>query len=299
LSDDLSPEALQCYAVLILPNVALMSDSQRRHIQAFVDKGGSLLATFETGLYDETGAKRRDFALADLFEMHKAGDREGSGTAASGGRPPNPGVNSEQRIDRQHPILSSFKDTHVIQGSSWRVPLNPEHDPILTQIAAYPMYPTEAVYSRQPRTDEAVAVVRERKASRLVYLAEDVEAGYWRTGAGDLGDLVTNSIRWLVGDSSPLKVEGEGLVEIYGWETEPGYAVHLVNFTNPYFRAGLTRHNYPAGEQKVRLQLRGSKPIQSARLLRANETLKIRQTGNTVEFTIPRLVDYEVAALEV
>jgi hypothetical protein len=298
LAEDLSLEKLKRYSVLILPNMALMSDLQKQQIEAYVAQGGSLLATFETGLYDENGLKRADFALAELFGMHKAGDRQGSGTAATGQRPPNPGVNSEQRIERQHPLVSSFKDTTLIQGSSWRVPLASESDPVLTHIAAYPMYPTEAVYSRQPHTNEAVAVVRERGSSRLVYLAEDVEAGYWRTTAGDLGDLATNAIHWLVGDTSPLKVEGEGLIEIYGWQTEPGYAVHLVNFTNPYFRAGLTRRNYPVGEQKVRMELRDSKPVKQARLLRSGQTLNVRQNGKIVEFTIPKLVDYEVAALE-
>ncbi len=162
LSDDLSAEKLKDYSVLILPNVAWMSDAQKSQIEAFVQHGGSLMATFETGLYDENGKPRSDFALADLFGVHKAGDRQGSGTAASGERPANPGVNSEQRIERQHPIISSFRDTTLIQGSNWRVPLaRRPADTILTNVAAYPMYPTEAVYSRRPHTEDAVAVARE------------------------------------------------------------------------------------------------------------------------------------------
>lgn len=299
LSEDLSREKLKRYSVLILPNVAMMSDQQRAQIEAFVEHGGSLLATFETGLYDEDGSPRNDFALANLFGMHKAGDRQGYGTGAANGRPANPGVNSEQRIERPHPLVRSFRDTTLIQGSSWRVPLAPVADPILTHIAAYPMYPTEAVYSRQPHTNEAVAVVREQGTSKLVYFAEDIEAGYWRTAAGDLGDLVTKAVQWLVGDGHPLKVDGQGLIEIYGWQTEPGYAIHLVNFTNPYFRAGITRRTYSAGEQKVRMVLRDSTPVKRAHLLRAAQPLEIRQTGRIVEFVVPNLVDYQVAVLEI
>ena len=298
LSDDLSAEKLKDYSVLILPNVAWMSNQQKSQVEAFVQRGGSLLATFETGLYDENGKPRSDFALADLFGIHKSGDRQGSGAAASGGRPANPGVNSEQRIERLHPMVSSFRDTTLIQGSSWRVPITRPADTILTNVAAYPMYPTEAVYSRQPHTEDAVAVARELGGSRLVYLAGDIEAGYWRTTAGDLGDLVTNSVRWLVGDKSPITVEGEGLIEIYGWQTEPGYALHLVNFTNPYFRAGITRRTYSVGEQRVRIVLRDATPIRRARLLYSGQSLKVHQSGRTVEFLIPNLIDYEVAALE-
>ncbi len=260
--------------------------------------GGSLLATFETGLYDEDGKPRNDFALANLFGMKSAGAREGTGRAASPGRAANPGVNSEQRIERIHPLVDTFKNTTLIQGSSWRVPLAPEKEPVLTYIAPYPMYPTEAVYSKQPHTNEAVAIVREHGSSRMVYLAGDIEAGYWRTNAADLGDLVTNAIRWLVRDSSPIRVEGEGLLEIYGWETEPGYALHLVNFTNPNFRGGAARRIYPAGPQKVRMVLRDEKRVRNARLLRAGQPLNLRQNGKTVEFTIPQLNEYEVAVFE-
>jgi hypothetical protein len=109
---------------------------------------------------------------------------------------------------------------------------------------------------------------------------------------------VANAIRWLVGDSNPIQVEGEGLVEIYGWKTEPGYALHLVNFTNPNFRGGAARRIYSAGPQKVRIVLSNDKRVRNPRLLRAGQPLNIRQTGKTVEFTIPQLNEYEVAVFE-
>jgi hypothetical protein len=94
-------------------------------------------------------------------------------------------------------------------------------------------------------------------------------------------------------------VEGTGLVESYGWVTEPGYAVHLINYTNPNFRSGGSRQVYPVGTQTVRLVLTDDKPIRQARLLRSNQALTVSQTGRVVEFTVPALTDYEVAALEV
>jgi hypothetical protein len=53
------------------------------------------------------------------------------------------------------------------------------------------------------------------------------------------------------------------------------------------------------GAQKVRLVLDSDKPIRKAQLLRSNQALEIHQTGRVVEFTVPALEDYEVAALEV
>lgn len=296
------------YSTLILSNMALMSDAEARQIQAFAARGGSILATFETGLYDENGKPRADFALADLFDMRKKSDRQGGDISAAGataggrggqGGGGNLGPTFVQRIERPHPIVASFKDTNWIQGPNWHVPITAQGDPILTFIAPYPGSPTEHTYSPKPHTDESLAVAREKGDSRLVYLSGDVDAAYWRSSAGDLGDLLTNSLNWVVGPERPFKVTGPGLVEIYAWQTEPGYAVHLVNFSNPNFRSGPARDNYPVGPQKVRLVLMDSRPIKKASLLRAGKPLSVKQNGKVVEFTVPSLIEYEVAVLEV
>jgi hypothetical protein len=299
LDDDITVEKLRRYKVLILPNMALMSDAQARQIEAYAAAGGSVLATFETGLYDETGKPRTDFALANLFGVRKTGDRHGFGSNGEGRRN-NPGQPSVQRIETpSHPILASFKNTHWLGGGSWRIPIAAEGEPMLSHIEQYPTSPTEAVYPRGPAEKIPTMVARERGPSRVVYFAEDLDAGFWRSGANDLGDLLVNAINWLTRGERPMAVTGTGLIEAYGWETEPGYAVHVVNYTNPAFRGTTSRAVYPVGPQQVRLQLRDAKPIKAARLLRAGEPLAFRQTGNVVEFTFPNLVDYEVAAFEV
>ena len=47
-------------------------------IAAYVDAGGSLLATFETSLYNERNERRPDFGLADVFGIRKAGEMQGT-----------------------------------------------------------------------------------------------------------------------------------------------------------------------------------------------------------------------------
>jgi hypothetical protein len=299
LERDLTPEALARYTTLVLANVALMSDAQASAVKAFVGNGGSLLATFETGLYEEDGKPRADFALGSLFGMRKTAPRESYGVAVAPGHGAFPGSSSMQRIERGHPLVDSFRDTHFIQGSSCRMPIAADGPPILTNIAQYPWYPTEGVYSRQWHTNDPTIVVREQGKSRLVYLAGDIEAGYWRSGAADLGDLVTNALRWLVADTQPMTVEGEGLVEAYAWVTEPGFAVHLVNHSQPGFRATAARRIVPAGPQKVRLTLPEARTIRSAKLLWSRQSLPFTQMGKVVEFVVPKLDEYEVAAFEV
>jgi hypothetical protein len=55
------------FKVLIFPNIAALSSGQCAQIRDYVQRGGSIVATHETSLYDEWGERRADFGLADLF----------------------------------------------------------------------------------------------------------------------------------------------------------------------------------------------------------------------------------------
>src|SRR5574340_501933 len=68
----LAREPLARYRAIFLPNVACMSDAVAARLKDYVRGGGNLFATFETSLYDETGMRRPDFALADLFGVKDA-----------------------------------------------------------------------------------------------------------------------------------------------------------------------------------------------------------------------------------
>jgi hypothetical protein len=94
-----------------------------------------------------------------------------------------------------------------------------------------------------------------------------------------------------------VRIEGDGLIEAFAWETEPGFAVHVLNYTNPNTHRGWLREFYPIGEQRVRLQLPAGRTVQRVALLRAEKEIPFRASGDVVEFAIPSVEDYEVAAL--
>jgi hypothetical protein len=68
-ADHIERDAAQ-FSVLVLPNLALMTASQIAAVKKFADGGGSLVATGETSLFDESGDRRADYALADIFGAH-------------------------------------------------------------------------------------------------------------------------------------------------------------------------------------------------------------------------------------
>ena len=63
----LDREHLKPFKLLVLPNISTLSDKQCDEIKRFVEDGGSIVATFETSLYDEKGSQRKDFGLSGLF----------------------------------------------------------------------------------------------------------------------------------------------------------------------------------------------------------------------------------------
>jgi hypothetical protein len=95
----------------------------------------------------------------------------------------------------------------------------------------------------------------------------------------------------------PVRVTGDGLVEIFAWETESGYAIHLLNYTNPAFARGWFREAYPLGPQTVRLEMPEGVRAHRVQALRAGADLRYKQGGQTLEFTLPGVRDYEIAAV--
>jgi hypothetical protein len=293
--EDLNEARLAQYSVLVLPNFALMSDAQSRALESYVERGGSLVATFETGLYDETGKPRAEFALGRLFGISKTGGRQ---RAESERRDPITSVHL-QSIKRRDALTEGFEDTNWIAGPVWSIPLAPLADASMTFIEPYPTYPPEAVYQRQAVTNKPSVVTREVGRSRLVYFAGDMDASYWRLDNTDLERQMTNALRWVVRDSNPIEVKGEGLMEVIGWETEPGFAIHLLNYNGPNAFRGRMRRPVSLGEQKVRIQLPRDVKIKEVSLLRAEKKGVFQQRGRSVEVTVPSVGIYEVIALEV
>jgi hypothetical protein len=95
----------------------------------------------------------------------------------------------------------------------------------------------------------------------------------------------------------PVTIAGKGVIEAFAWETEPGFAVHVLNYTNPNLHRGWVREIYPIGEQKVTMKLPAGKRIARVELLRAGKVIPFQIRNDAVEFTIPSVADYEVAAI--
>lgn len=293
--NELIAPRLAPYDLLILPNFAMMSDAQAAALDAYVKRGGSLLATYQTGLFKEDGNPRADFALGGLFGIAKAGDVRGGGEGVLGSFAPI----SLQSVRTRNAITEGFDDTNWIAGPYWSQPVKASGDVPLTFIDPYPVYPPESVYQRVPPSDRPSVVTGTVGGGRTAYLAGDMDATYWRLDNPDLGRLMVNTIRWLLNGKTPVSVTGDGLLEVIGWQTKPGYAIHLLNYNGPNAFRGHMRKPVPLGQQVVKVTLADSARIRGAKLLRGGGTAQFRQDGRTVEVKVPSVDLHEVVALEV
>jgi hypothetical protein len=286
--DRLEPGRLKKYRALLLPNIAMLSDRQCGQIRDYVHSGGSIMASFETSLYDENLQQRADFGLADLFAISKAGDAIGTNGNAYYGR-----------IEHSHPVLAGFADTNWLPGAQNRLPLRPVQDPVLTVVPGFVQYPPELAYPPAPHSDEPAIVLREMGSSRLAYFPGDIERTFWLTGHGDLLRLLHNTIRWITRDERIVNVKGDGFLEMFAWETSAGYSVHLLNYTNANAHHGWLNSVSPLGPQRVSMKLPRGVKVKTVELLRADSSVPFRLESEVLTFSIPRVEDYEVAAVTV
>jgi len=284
--DNLNPAVLAKYSALVVPNVACLSDAQCAVLRAYADGGGSLLATFETAMYDEHGQARSEPGLANVFGFEKAGARV----------PPN-GNAAYAHIERDHPILEGFTGTKVLPLSEYYIPLKAVANPVLTVVPPYPAFPPEMVYPRTTHTDQPAIVLSENGKSRRAYIPGDMDRSYWRSQDGDLSRLLVNTIRWMLNGSSPVTVDGEGVTELFAWKTGVGLALHILNYNNPNMLRGWMTRNYPIGAQKVRFAVPEGTHVSRVLLLRGARNAPFIRKGNVIEFSVPQVVDYEVAAI--
>lgn len=287
----LAAEHVDRYRLLILPNVAALSDAQCRQLREYVQRGGSLLATYETSLYDEWGTPRQDFGLADLFGVSFSGRREG------------PMRNAYLRLEHatRHPLLRGLEDAPRIIHGVWRLEVRPRQPfpaaPV-TLIPSYPDLPMEEVYPRVEKTDIAEVYSREIGNSRVVYFPWDIDRVFWEVLCADHGRLLANAVDWATNEPRPVEVHGPGLLDLALWRQRDSLALHLVNLTNPMAMKGPFREVIPVGPHEVRLRLPAGRKARAVHLLVSGKQANWRQTSDWLSLRTPPIEVHEVVAVD-
>lgn len=281
------------YKTLILPNLAALSDAQCDQLRAFVANGGSIVATHETSLYDEWGARRKNFALADLFGVDWTANSK------------SPMLNSYIRLEHEavphHPLFAGLEDAPRIINGVTRLEVTPRApfaETPFTLIPSYPDLPMEKVYPRVPRTDISCLYLRQ-PAGRVAYFPFDIDRTFWEVLSPDHLKVLRNTILWANNEAPIVEVDGPGLLDVTAWKNSSAITIHLVNLTNPMAMKGPYRDFFPVGPHTVKVRLPAGVHASRARLLAAGKEVAIQRSGDTLSITVPTILDHEVVAIEI
>ena len=289
----LDPEHLKPFKLLILPNISNLSDIQCDQLRKFVEDGGSIVATFETSLYNEKGIPGKEFGLSDLFGVSYTQGVEG------------PMQNSYLRLRSDpltnsfHPVLKDLEDAYRIINTIYRVRVIPrsEFPSPVTLIPTYPDLPMEDVYPRKPDTDIRELYLREYGKGRVAYFPGDIDRSFWQILSVDHSKLLRNTILWALNEDPVVDVKGPGVIDVTVWRQKDSMTVHLVNLTNPMMMKGPFRELIPVDTQ-VGISIPEGLQVTDVQLLVRNQKLQFKINEGRIIISVPLIIDHEIVALD-
>jgi hypothetical protein len=291
----LDAEQINRFKLLLLPNIAALSDAQCGQLRDFVQRGGSLIATYETSLYDEWGKQRPDFGLSDLFGVSFSAKRDG------------PIQNAYFRVMKDagqggsHPMLKGLEDAEILIGGTWQLDVKARENmasPALTWIPPVTNLPMEKTYWTVNRTDIPGVYLRQVGKGRVVYFPWDIDRLYWEVMAEDHFKLLHNALAWAANEPPPVEVTGLGMFDVTAWKQKNSMTVHLVNLTNPMAMRPNVHQLIPSHPQQVVVRLPQGTKATKVQLLVAGGTVPVEQSGGVLKLVVRSVLDHEVVAID-
>jgi len=312
--DDIDSDASQ-FSLLILPNIAAMSESQVASIRRFVEHGGNLIATGETSLFNEWGDMNSDYALADFFGAHFKEKANSPLSKLAGevyhtylrltpelrGQVDGPKNNNGPVVGgKRHELLNGFEETDILPfgGLLEQISVEPKSEVLMTFIPQFPVYPPETAWMRIPKTDIPGLIVNTTaKGSRVLFLPADIDRQFARSNLSDHGNLLANIVRWAAKDNLPLSVEGAGLIDCHLYEQPNRMILHIVNLTSAATWRQPLDELIAIGPLQVKVRLSKNVRGNKLQLLVSNEKISCQVKNGWCHFVLESVADHEVVVL--
>ena len=306
-------------SLLVLPNMGIISENQVAAIKRFVEKGGGILATGESSLYNLWGDRISDFALANIFGVHCEKIENASSDETKRNKPERtlhtylrlspelrrnvdgPKTGDEPVPDgKRHDVLKGFEETDILEfgGTLENLKVDSGAEVVLTFIPEFPIYPPETAWMREPKTEIPGLILNTLPSgARIAFMPADIDRQYARYNLPDHGKLLENAVRWASKDSVPLKAESVGLIDCNLYHQPNRLILHVVNLTS----AGTWRQPVdefiPVGPVKIEIKLSDDVQGKKLKLLVSEEDISGEIKDGWVHFTIPSVTDHEVVVV--
>lgn len=212
------------YRVLLLPNLAVLTDEQVVVIRRYVEEGGAIVATGSPGLWAPSGI-RAELPLADLLGVSDTGRTVGPLRHAFG------------HIETRGPLTEGLQGTDMIttEGRFRVVEALPGAEVPLSLVESIVPQPPELGWIDLEATQrQPFAVVHNHGKGRSVYFPGGIDSHVASSGHPDHSLLLTNAVRWASGRSEPVTAKAPVGVHISPLRSADGnrLVVSLVNYSS-------------------------------------------------------------------
>jgi hypothetical protein len=282
LDDALAKGELKKYSLLILPNSACLSDEQIRSIRNFIENGGSVVCSFETGCYDEYGDRRLENPLWSILGIEKC----------DGMMLPRVGEEYMRLAESEEKIFSMPRHA-LIPRPVYSLKTLSRQD---AAAICFFMNPIGAYYSAPKGVSNYAAIIcRRHGGSRTIYFSSLIEDFYTRYRIPDISQVYADCVRFAMRRPPIVEVDAPETVlfEVRQQKNTGRILVHLVNVTGDMQRpvSSITR------VQNIKIRTRGSRPRRVFKLSDRN-MLPGREHADFFEYTLDSLMVYDVVVFE-
>jgi hypothetical protein len=284
--------------LLILPELAVLNDKDKKAIEDYAQKGGNIFAVGAVGIMNEDGSVRANSALEDLLGIRFDSvdindDRQESNWEI-------PLMHTYLRMAREdHGIFKNFEETVVLPmgGIRKNVAALKDTELLASFVPAFPMYPPEFVWTDTPKTDLPVITEhRLRGGGKAIYAAWNLDSLYGKSAHPDHGKLLGNIFTYLLGNKIPVQLESDAYLDFKVYRQEKRIIIHLVNGNNTGFPQGYAEKTIPVGPVKIYVNLPGD--FTSARATEDGEEIKLSRRSGGLTLELARLGLHQLIILE-
>jgi hypothetical protein len=264
-----------------------------------------------SSLYDEFGNARPDYALSDLFGAHLPQNHRGSPNFTTAHtylrltpelrkQVDGPEMGNEPAIaGTRHPVLKGFEETDILPYGGQLEPmrLEPGVEVPITFIPAFPSYPPETAWMRQPKTDIPGLILNSKAKGRVAFVPADLDRRFGDYNMPDHGMLLANLVRWAAKDQIPLKVAGKGTIDCHLYKQPGRMIMHIVNLTSAGTWRAPVHELINLGPFKVQVKLPAGVHGKTLRALVSNQVIPVVVKDGWASFEVKSILDHEVVVL--
>jgi len=285
-----NPDLLKKYPAVYLANVPGLSAERIKNVKEYVENGGSLIATYNTTMFDEEGNKLSRFELEELLRV----------------RPLKPTGGLAEIIDSYQAMVGGPNDLYLKVSEIGTGYFSSEAGNKIYPVFYYE--PVEVLDGGKVIMDIVTGndqksvlpgiVISDYGKGKVIYCSSTVESLYNSEGPDLTGELISEIVK-IATPESPYSLEAPASLISNLTFKENAMVFHMTNWTGNKFERPWRNEYYlsPVEDVKLNIRIPDGKKVKSVSTL-VDAKYKKRITKGSVELFFPKIEAYQGVVIE-